>query len=643
MGLPMLVIDDEADNASVNTRDVAPPEYDEDARLRDEALPSKINELIRRLLFAFEQSSYVGYTATPFANIFIEDLAESPTIGEDLFPRSFIIRMKPPSNYMGPTAVFGISTHDDPRGQGRTPLSVVRMVEDHEAWIEDRHKKTAVPGPVPRSLRDAMLSFVLVCAARAARGEARIHNSMLVHVTRFVAVQGHVARQVQDELDRIRNHVRYGSGSGAWDARAELKRLWNADFDPTSSEFPEEFAGTPLTWADVEEQLVPAVSKIEVRTINGTAADSLAYRRHPDGFSVIAIGGDKLSRGLTLEGLSVSYYLRASRMYDTLMQMGRWFGYRPGYADLCRLYTTRELQLWYAQISAANEELLAKFDEMADAGARPPEFALFVRESPDGLLITARTKMRNGRTMRLSYSGDIVETILFRVDATVQAQNRIAVERLLDKRAAPTEDARSNLLFRDVDGRDVADFLAGFTVPDSATKANSALLGEYIERRFADDELVAWTVNLVSNPKPEGDAWMTIGGRPIGLTYRQPHPGDRPEPGMFVIRRLASPVDELSDLDENASARAMHRSLERFQRGDTRAQARPTAPYGPEIRFERDPRNGLLIIYPLNPEPAGQTDYLPAFAISFPISPNAASISYRVPNRYWDEETGGLL
>ena len=393
----------------------------------------------------------------------------------------------------------------------------------------------------------------------------------------------------------------------------------------------------------MEKQLVPAVSKIEVRTINGTAADSLAYRRHPDGFSVIAIGGDKLSRGLTLEGLSVSYYLRASRMYDTLMQMGRWFGYRPGYADLCRLYTTRELQLWYAQISAANEELLAKFDEMADAGARPPEFALFVRESPDGLLITARTKMRNGRTMRLSYSGDIVETILFRADATVQAQNRIAVERLLDKQAAPTEDTRSNLLFRDVDGRDVADFLAGFTVPDSATKANSALLGEYIERRLAEDELVAWTVNLVSNPKPDRDAWTTIGGRPIGLTYRQPHPGYRPEPGMFVIRRLASPVDELSDLDENASARAMHRSLERFQRGDTRAQARPTAPYGPEIRFERDPRNGLLIIYPLNPEPAGQTDYLPAFAISFPISPNAASISYRVPNRYWDEETGGLV
>src|SRR5262249_7626599 len=155
----------------------------------------------------------------------------------------------------------------------------------------------------------------------------------------------------------------------------------------------------------VEPHLLEAVSRIELRRINGTSADALAYTEHPDGLSVIAIGGDKLSRGLTLEGLTVSYYLRASRMYDTLMQMGRWFGHRPGYLDLCRLYTTSELEDWYRDITIANEELLEEFDAMAAAGATPRDYGLRVRKHPAGLLITARAKMRNGKELKLDYAG----------------------------------------------------------------------------------------------------------------------------------------------------------------------------------------------------------------------------------------------
>lgn len=139
----------------------------------------------------------------------------------------------------------------------------------------------------------------------------------------------------------------------------------------TSTAFVDDKKLVQVTWDQVHSALRKAALKIEIKIINGTAKDALDYFGKPNGVSVIAVGGNKLSRGLTLEGLSVSYYLRASRMYDTLLQMGRWFGYRPGYQDLCRLFTTADLQRWYKNIALANQELLLQFDEMALTGARP--------------------------------------------------------------------------------------------------------------------------------------------------------------------------------------------------------------------------------------------------------------------------------
>lgn len=643
--LPMLVIDDEADNASVNTKEIE-YEVDDDGNVIEETNPSRINELVRGLLFSCEQSAYVGYTATPFANIFIDSEKESPTIGEDLFPRSFIIRMKPPNNYMGPTEVFGVRAYDDPRGEGRDPLPLVRTVDDYDGWLEDGHDKHTVPGPMPKSLRESILAFVLACAVRAARGETHQHNSMLVHVTRFVAVQEHVHRQVQEELARIRTRLRYGSGDGGWDASAAIRDLWFQDFEPKMMEMPAEFRGVWVTWEEVEGQLASAVSKVEVRTINGTSADSLVYRQHPDGLSVIAIGGNKLSRGLTLEGLTVSYYLRSSRMYDTLMQMGRWFGYREGYADVCRLYTTGELERNYGQITSANEELLAKFDEMADSGAKPQDFALYVRESPDGLLITAPAKMRNGRSMQLSYSGSISETTTFLADAETQTHNGSLVQRLvegqLEAGRSPRRQSR-NFIWEGVPGAEVAQFFASYRGPDD-TKARGLLLSQYVEGRLKDDELTQWTINLVSSGKASERDSVQIPPltEPVGLTERAEHSAYRnTRPGIFIIRRVVSPIDEAADLTDDQRRSALKASIARYERGDTRAETAPNVAYGPELRRERSPGRGLLILYLLNPKPAGlaeAVDHVPGFAVSFPHSSRAASISYRVPNRYWQEE-----
>ena len=419
--IPTIVIDDEADFASVNTR----PLGDD-----DEEDPTVINGLIRQLLNAFEKSAYVGYTATPFANIFISHDQNTTGFGADLFPRDFLINLPVPSNHVGPTKVFGLPAAPDEDSEEIQPLPLVRLVADHEGHVPNVHRSNWVVDQLPDSLKRAMRAFILACATRAARGDQGQHNSMLVHVTRFVNVQGQVAELVRSELRDLQNRIRYGDGDSTVPVLDELRTMWVDDFLPTSQDVrrlhPELASGCDeVSWRDVQSRLVDSSQKIQVKVINGAAKDALDYWDQPDGLSAIVIGGDKLSRGLTLEGLSVSYYLRASRMYDTLLQMGRWFGYRPGYVDLCRLYTTDELREFYSHITMATAELREEFDLMSATGMTPSDFGLRVRSHPAGLVITAANKMRSGIPMTVSYSADISETISFERSA-----NRANYDRL---------------------------------------------------------------------------------------------------------------------------------------------------------------------------------------------------------------------
>ena len=209
--------------------------------------------------------------------------------------------------------------------------------------------------------------------------------------------------------------------------------MWRTDFRQTSNQVqkldPELARGcTDVSWDEVRSKLVEASQKIQVKVINGAAKDALDYQDHPGGLSAIAIGGDKLSRGLTLEGLSVSYYLRASRMYDTLLQMGRWFGYRPGFVDICRLYTTVELRECYSHIAMATEELREEFDRMAGLGMTPNQFGLRVRIHPAGLSVTSASKMRDGTRMTVSYSAAYAETLSFDRNSDVILKKPSAVQ-----------------------------------------------------------------------------------------------------------------------------------------------------------------------------------------------------------------------
>lgn len=636
--VPLLVIDDEADYASVNTKDIP---YDENGQADPDCDPTAINGLIRKLLHQFEKSAYVGYTATPFANIFIYKDAYSDEHGEDLFPRNFIVRIPAPANYTGPNEVFGIDEEPLLGLEGKKGLPIVRLVTDHEDWIHDRHKKDHVVGPLPDSVKLAIRSFILACAARAARGDVEVHNSMLVHVTRFTAVQAQVTEQVKDELGELKDRLRYGDGNSPKQLIDQLEELWERDFVPTSAAFDEPGL-EHLEWEQVRAALNQAAAKIEVMTINGTARDALTYYEHPRGLSVIAIGGDKLSRGLTLEGLSVSYYLRASKMYDTLMQMGRWFGYRPGYSDLCRLCTTVELRDWYRDITAANQELLNMFDHMAAVGGTPEDFGLRVKSHPDGLLVTAPAKMRHGKTMLLSFSDTISETIVFHRDRAVIDANFELVEQFLEQLEADhghTTTSSGDLVWSDVDASEIVWVLESLTTHEGARKAQGKLLARYVRSRVAETELLDWTVALISNRSATNKHF--IAGNDVGLTSRESRPDSE---NKYVIRRLVSPRDEAVDLTAEQQRAALKLTQEawRIDPGRSTRKEPPEIPSGPMIRRIRSPEKGLLLLYPLDPANASLDDTTPiiGFAVSFPKSPHAATIEYVVTNTYWDQEMG---
>jgi hypothetical protein len=681
-GVPLLVIDDEADNASINTKDRKEKKTEEDD-------VTAINGRIRELLDAFEKSAYVGYTATPFANIFINPDAETPKHGEDLFPRSFILNVSPPSNYVSPARVFGLDGDPDSGIEPKDGLPLFRLVNDHEAIFPPKHKKDLHIQKLPDTLVRALHCFVLICAARRARSQKEVHNSMLVHVTRFVDVQHQVAQMIQQHVDSIRRRLALGEGERRETLLSELKKLWEEEFEPTSATIramsPDENL-LDVTWAGVAAELAESAGRVEVKEINGHATDALDYVAHRQGFNVVAVGGDKLSRGLTLEGLSVSYFLRASQMYDTLMQMGRWFGYRPGYLDLCRLFTTEDLRRWYRHIALAEVELRREFDRMKAAGLTPRRYGLRVREHPGGLLVTALNKMSHARTQRLSYAGQLVQTAHFSTISNVVRDNAELVDRFLKgiggcDTAKPTNAA---WLWQNVKPEQLIDgLLRDFVVASEGWRLQKPELIEFIRRQVVSGELTIWTVALVNTDGNAGT--FPLGGCNPGIAERKPEEDSWPEgriPSLYAPRNanIQSPSHQALDLSEipltepilaellgkrmpesggpiftpheetllrecyaqKATLLAAAEKLTLLRNPPDEGESKGARINGEVARQLRPRTHGLLLIYPIVPTnhrwptipcANGEPPFM-ALAISFPSSHTARAVDYKV-NKVW--------
>ena len=656
--IPTIVIDDECDYASINTRW---PERDENRNINSEWSPTTTNRLIRRLIKMFDKSAYIGYTATPYANIFIHKDNETHQVyGEDLFPRSFIISLPISSNYLGPEKVFGIEQDPERDVEEVDSLPLIRVINDHQDAIPDRHKKDFILPFLPKSMRDAIRCFLLSCAARSIRREGTPHNSMLIHVTRFTAVQGLLYEMVQSELRDLMARIMSGENLD------DFRDIWENDYLPTTrnmASFKPPFRdATEHTWDEIKGRLTSTTRYIKVKEINGTSRDYLDYREletqanirarageevpwEEHGLSVIVIGGDKLSRGLTLEGLTVSYYLRASRMYDTLMQMGRWFGYRDGYSDLCRIFTTSELLSWYRHIAAATMELREEINYMATINKTPEEFGLKVRSHPGRLVVTSAGKRRNAERIQLSYDGKIPETIIF--DRQYTKNNFDALKSLISEIGHPP-DKKYNLAipryrWQNIPPKIIVNFLTKYQQQDEAMRTvRATVLARYIERQNKNDELTMWNVVLVSKPKKSGaDKVIDVNGYSVGCVFRKPFPEGSLTGSVISFKRLVSPADEALDLTDKEKERARE-----YDRKRGKGKNGDFTPSGLGIRYCGRPKErGLLLIYlphgkdkKTGKEYGGPEDPVVGFAISFPSSDTATPIDYLVNTVYAEDE-----
>jgi hypothetical protein len=540
--LPLLLIDDEADQASPNTR---PPSNDD-----GELDPTSINKSIRQILNIFNQKAYIGYTATPFANIFIHHEIEHSTYGRDLFPSSFILSMEAPSNYLGPVQIFGLN---DSLGERGLPIHIPvhDASQENSDFLPLRHRITDVPDHIPESMKEAIKSFIISSAIRRLRNQANKHNTMLIHCTRFNDIQNAIGRYVEEEFNRLREGV---VNSDA-EIIKEFKLLFERDYVRISAEM-----NVPMnSWKEVKDSLKPAILKMERRPhiVNGTAGDILDYKnRESIGLSVIAIGGDKLSRGLTLEGLTVSYFTRASSLYDTLMQMGRWFGYRTGFEDLCRIYTTNDLFSWYRHISTAFETLRKEFLEMTRQKATPMEFGLRVLSHPD-MMATNAMKMRHADTMPLSYKGKLTETASLSGEKSILINNYNAVEGFIQSLSEYNlVPIKSSYLWTGVPKNNVISFFENYIsyrgAPASSTKRIIEFINKQKEGGDPNDVLDTWNVAFVSLRRIKETEISQLAGldfKPLTRSIKEPFQNNK-----LNIQRLVDPEDEKMDFEYETDA-----------------------------------------------------------------------------------------
>ena len=641
---PALIIDDEADQASVNTK----PLRDKNGNFKPNYDPSTINKLIRQLLLMFRCRSYVGYTATPYANIFIDPKTPDNPYGSDLYPRDYIFRSPRAAQYIGAREFFGIA------GDETAPtMPLYREIIQGAGFLGPGTKADDPVGNIPEDMERAVKYFLISTALRNCRGDINKPNTMLIHVVRFVGQQNIIRKKVQAYYDSLADLIVYGNTN----IKSEMETVWRTDYLPTHKDLKQSFSrymeNTDLVewdqlWAEIERLV--RKNEIIVYSVNGKSTDSLIYQNHKGKpFNVIVIGGDKLSRGLTLEGLTVSYFTRASNTYDTLMQMGRWFGFRPGYLDACRLFTTQDLYGRFSFISMATEDLADQFDYMNDIDQTPKDFGLRVATHPS-LLITSRNKLRTGMETKRDFSCVLSQTRVFDVDGEAYDHNFIATESLIAALGKPlTKDEYKaafhrnspgdHLFWTGISAYHVASFFEEYWTSKTATRANSKYMAQYIRDLNKAGGLTDWTVCLI-NMNRAGMAPVQIGGQTVGAgIFRQEGRGVKSQGDTVSIHTMTSEGHEYYDYtqeqiekkDELTSLYQANGTGEKRLRELIRRNTRP---------FEK----GFLLLYPI--ADAGeltarkgehQTPF--GFAVVFPDRKGKGNLkSYRMTEVAWEND-----
>jgi len=607
---PMLLIDDEADNASINTS-------------KNPGEATRINTQIRELMNLFRRACYVGYTATPFANIFINPDADE-NLKDDLFPKHFIVTLDAPSNYFGPARIFGDELGDQ----------VIRAISDNEERLPLVHKIDKVLTELPESLMEAVRAFVLARTIRVLRAQGSSHTSMLVNASRFTSVQKQLRDIIHDYLDKVVRAIRH-DGAKPGDLALEnqhirdLKQTWEA-----------EYRDLEFDWPAVQGALLEAAAPISVVEVNSRSSGSLAYDAYKDtGLQVIAVGGFSLSRGLTLEGLTVSYFLRNSMMYDTILQMGRWFGYRPGYEDLCRIWMTPPARGWFEHISESIEELRDELRRMERANMTPEDFGLRVRTHPDTLIVTARNKMGTGQKVPVTVglSNKFIETYALRRSGEDILANRRAALDLIEHLVARDGDGKSNeddgpyRFWTKVPGELIEAFIRRFRNHERALQTQSDPVATFIHEGLAH-ELASWDVAVVGKASGRKDEEFGVfcQERAVGKDAKN-------KPYLLVGEKNRVSSRGVERIGVSKSDRLIAETAFREEEGRTESD-------NPPDRIYREHRaRPLLLIQPLDLREGGSELSGPvpiAWGISFPITTFAYRTATYIVNSTWWQEYG---
>jgi len=597
--VPMLLIDDEADNASINTN-------------KEDLDPTKTNAMIRRILGLLAKSCYVGYTATPFANIFINPDAYDKDVREELFPRDFIYCLDAPTTYFGAEKVFL---------NEETSQSIVRPINDCENLIPYAHKRDDTVPELPPSLYRALDQFIVARTIRNLRGQTNRHCSMMINVSRFVPVQKAVRDFISLREKKIREAVKANY------MMPESVSSVNAYISGLKQAYETEFSDCGFSWEEIKPALNGVFDHLHIHVINSKSDEILDYSRYEKegvGLTAIAIGGLSLSRGLTIEGLTVSYMYRNTKMYDTLMQMGRWFGYRPGYEDLCRIYLSNDSINWYSHIAGAAEELIQQVKRMRRDGLSPRQFGLYVMAHPDSpLLITAANKMRTGEKVkfRQNFSGRMLESYVVSTDKDVNQANFKLIEESWKNGfgGKPGEDTGKGLVFRDVPAEQIENFLLGFQT----------------HSQFADVKanIIAYLRTLVEM-HPVGDVLLISPKGGSNERYRL-------EDQERVVGNLQGSAWHINK-DRVASRGDEKLGLSGPQQAEAEKQAAENGIAPSDTHYREVRKKPLLMIHSLRP--GGDSPVqgpIAAFGVSFPPGHYDTEIEV-VANRVWIELMQGI-
>lgn len=518
--LKVLVIDDEADQAGVNTKDV------------DSLEQTTISRLIKNLVFGrnstdikqgnYKCMNYVGYTATPYANFLNES-------GNDtLYPKNFISLLSPSPEYFGPQEIFGISGVND-------PLNIVNDIsnEDLETINNDVN---VLNGKLPISLKKALLWFTITVACfRYYKLEKSV--SMLIHTSQKVERHDAVSKAIQSFLNKnkfidleqdlldIYNEqialLTLNDFKRLMDDYNELEKVNDYPSFDNLKQYLRELLDQDVTHIGLDDDNSLTYSKglhlcVDNCSRKKIEDDSIEMRIvYPDennpimkeSPAFIVVGGATLSRGLTLQGLTTSYFLRSTNQADTLMQMGRWFGYRKGYELLQRIWLSADTFSRFNRLTKLDYDLRQELYSMEIKSLSPKDYGPKLDSFPDYklLIITAKNKQQSIIECQTTFYNKTAQTTWFYRDDNVINENfdktLLFLNSLgnIDKKKVDSLDnpytKDNSIMWFDVDYNKVIEYLKNLKIPHQAASFDDYdKLKEWYKKEYNRGVINNWTI-----------------------------------------------------------------------------------------------------------------------------------------------------